>query len=108
GLMLRSLWDVHEHLASGRLAHVLPDYAMLDADIHFITPPRSASQPVPKRLRLLQEHLARELADPPWAPWLTHAPQARSARGPRGAQLDLGAARRPAGLSGRPTPRPRR
>ena len=71
GLMLRSLWDVHAHLASGRLVHVLPDYAMLDADIHFVTPPRSASQPVPRRLRLLQEHLVRELAEPPWAPWLS-------------------------------------
>ena len=108
GLMLRSLWDVHEHLASGRLVHVLLDYAMLDADIHFITPPRGASQPAPKRLRLLQEHLARELSDPPWAPWLTHVPPARPARGPRGAQPDLGAARRPARLSARPGPRPRR
>jgi DNA-binding transcriptional LysR family regulator len=93
GLMLRSLWDVHEHLASGRLVHVLPDHAMLDADIHFVTPPRPASQPVPKRLRLLQEHLARELADPPWADYLAPA---RSAHGPRGQPTS------------RPAPRPRR
>lgn len=66
GIMLRSLWDVHELLAEGRLLHVLPGYAMLDADVHWIAPPRSPGSPVPLRLRLLQEHLARSLADPPW------------------------------------------
>jgi len=79
GLMLRSLWDVHEHLASGRLVHLLPQFAMLDADIHFITPPRGARLAAPKRLRLLQEHLSREFAQ---APWL-HATSARPAPRPR-------------------------
>jgi LysR family transcriptional regulator, transcriptional activator for dmlA len=78
GLMLRSLWDVHEHLAAGRLVHVLPDYAMLDADIHFITPPRGASLAAPKRLRLLQEHLVREFEQPPWG-----LPTARARQAPR-------------------------
>lgn len=34
GIMLRSLWDVAAHLASGQLVRVLPAYGMPDADIH--------------------------------------------------------------------------
>ena len=66
GLMLRSLWDVHGHLASGKLVHVLPEYAMLDADVQFLTPARAAGKDVPKRLRALQDHLSRALTEPPW------------------------------------------
>lgn len=66
GIMLRSLWDVHDLLHQGRLVHLLPGYAMLDADVHWIAPPRAPGSTVPLRLRLLQEHLARSLADPPW------------------------------------------
>jgi DNA-binding transcriptional LysR family regulator len=76
GLMLRSLWDVHEALADGRLVQVLPDYAMLDADVHWVVRPRAAGAPLPWRLRLLQDHLARWLADPPWLRTTSHTPQA--------------------------------
>lgn len=82
GLMLRSLWDVYQHLADGRLIHVLPDYAMLDADIQFLMPPRAVGLGVPKRLRLLQEYLSQSLAEPPWASAPQPAP-ARARRAPR-------------------------
>lgn len=83
GLMLRSLWDVHEHLASGALVHLLPEYAMLDADVQFLMPARAAGTDVPKRLRALQDHLSRALADPPWLSVPAGAPQARARRAPR-------------------------
>ncbi|RYY58885.1 MAG: LysR family transcriptional regulator, partial [Comamonadaceae bacterium] len=38
GVMLRSLWDIAPQLASGELARVLPQYAMTDADIHWVAP----------------------------------------------------------------------
>lgn len=79
GLMLRSLWDVHEALADGHLVQVLPDYAMLDADVHWVARPRSPGAPLPWRLRLLQDHLARWLADPPWLRTTSHTPQATMA-----------------------------
>jgi DNA-binding transcriptional LysR family regulator len=67
GLMLRSWWDVQPLLAEGRLVHVLPDYAMRDADVHFVTPPRDPLRPTPERVRLLRDFLATELARAPWA-----------------------------------------
>ncbi|WKB53820.1 LysR family transcriptional regulator [Eleftheria terrae] len=66
GIMLRSLWDVHEALEQGRLVHLLPGYAMLDADVHWIAPQRAQGQAAPLRLRLLQDHLAKWFAAPPW------------------------------------------
>ncbi|MCM5680413.1 LysR family transcriptional regulator [Schlegelella sp. S2-27] len=77
GIMLRSLWDVHPLLADGTLLQVLPGYAMLDADVHWIAPPRTPGGAVPLRLRLLQDHLASSLADPPW---LKPLPSARPRR----------------------------
>jgi len=78
GLMLRSLWDVHEHLRSGRLRQVLPRYAMLDADVHWVLPPREPNSAVPRRVRLLQQRLIQALAQPPWL-----APAAPSPPAPR-------------------------
>jgi LysR family transcriptional regulator, transcriptional activator for dmlA len=66
GLMLRSLWDVHPHLQRGQLVHVLPLWAMLDADVHLVLPPRDLRLATPRRLRLLQEHLVAAFADVPW------------------------------------------
>ncbi len=63
GIMLRSLWDAAPHLQTGRLVHVLPRYAMLDADVHWLAPYRS---PVPKRVSLLVAHLAKCFKDAPW------------------------------------------
>jgi LysR family transcriptional regulator, transcriptional activator for dmlA len=78
GLMLRSLWDVHPHLQRGQLVHVLPDWAMLDADVHLVLPPRDLRLATPRRLRLLQEHLVASFADVPW-----NATSARRAPRPR-------------------------
>lgn len=63
GLMLRSLWDVAPLLSSGQLLRVLPDYAMRDADIHWLAPYRAQT---PKRLRLLIDFLADHLQKEPW------------------------------------------
>ena len=63
GIMLRSLWDVAEMLARGELVRVLPEWAMHDADVHWIAPYRAQ---MPQRLRLLQEFLAQRFATAPW------------------------------------------
>lgn len=65
GIMLRSLWDVAQALASGALVRVLPEWAMHDADVHWIAPYRA---PLPLRLRLLQDFLAQRFAGAPWNP----------------------------------------
>jgi len=65
GIMLRSLWDVAEPLASGALVRLLPDWAMHDADVHWLAPYRAQ---MPLRLRLLQEFLMKRLAGAPWNP----------------------------------------
>lgn len=66
GVMLRSLWDVHPHLQRGELVHLLPDWAMLDADVHLVLPPRDQRLATPRRLRLLQETLVAAFARVPW------------------------------------------
>jgi LysR family transcriptional regulator, transcriptional activator for dmlA len=66
GLMLRSLWDIHSALQRRELVHVLQDWAMLDADVHLVLPPRDLRLATPRRLRLLQEHLVAAFADVPW------------------------------------------
>jgi LysR family transcriptional regulator, transcriptional activator for dmlA len=66
GLMLRSLWDVHGALQRRELVQVLPGWAMLDADVHLVLPPRDLRLVTPKRLRLLQDHLVAAFAQVPW------------------------------------------
>ena len=61
--MLRSLWDIAPQLASGELVRVLDQYAMYDADIHWLAPYRSQ---LPKRIRLLQDFLASRFREEPW------------------------------------------
>lgn len=63
GIMLRSLWDIGPQLASGALVRVLPEYAMADADIHWLAPYRAQT---PRRIRLLVDHLAQRFRDQPW------------------------------------------
>jgi DNA-binding transcriptional LysR family regulator len=63
GIMLRSLWDISPQLASGALVQVLPDWSMPDADIHWLAPYRAQ---VPRRIRLLVEHLAAQFRAEPW------------------------------------------
>ncbi|MGI9216814.1 MAG: LysR family transcriptional regulator [Hydrogenophaga sp.] len=63
GIMLRSLWDIAPQLASGELVRVLPGWSMPDADIHWLAPYRAQ---VPRRIRLLVEHLAAHFGTEPW------------------------------------------
>ena len=63
GVMLRSLWDVQAHLASGKLVRLLPDHAMVDADIQWLAPYRPQT---PKRVRLLIDCLAEKFRHEPW------------------------------------------
>jgi len=65
GIMLRSLWDVAPHLASGELVRVLPQHAMPDADIHWVAPWHPKT---PRRVRLLIDALAAYFRDEPWKP----------------------------------------
>lgn len=65
GIMLRSLWDIAPQLASGELARVLPQYAMAEADIHWIAPWRPKT---PRRVRLLVDHLVEQFRGEPWKP----------------------------------------
>jgi DNA-binding transcriptional LysR family regulator len=63
GIMLRSLWDVAPQLKSGQLERVLPQYAMQDADVHWLAPYRAQT---PKRIRLLIDFLVERFRDEPW------------------------------------------
>ena len=63
GIMLRSQWDIAPWLASGQLVRVLEDYAMPDADIHWLAPYRPDS---PRRIRLLIDFLVAWFQDSPW------------------------------------------
>lgn len=63
GIMLRSLWDIAPQLASGQLVHVLPNWCMPDADIHWLAPYRPDT---PRRIRLLIDDLVAEFASEPW------------------------------------------
>jgi LysR family transcriptional activator of dmlA len=65
GVMLRSLWDIAPQLASGELVRVLPQYAMPDADIHWVAPWRPKT---PRRVRLLVDHLVEQFRSEPWKP----------------------------------------
>ncbi|MET3182660.1 UNVERIFIED_ORG: DNA-binding transcriptional LysR family regulator [Variovorax guangxiensis] len=65
GIMLRSLWDIAPQLASGELVRLLPQYAMAEADIHWIAPWRPKT---PRRVRLLVDHLVEQFRGEPWRP----------------------------------------
>ena len=112
GLMLRSLWDVAAPLARGELVQVLPGWAMLDADVHLLLPPRSSTAgplPAPRRLQLLQAHLVAAFASEPWL----EAGGLPAGAGPianQGTSLDTRPGNRlsAALASAPPVPRPRR
>lgn len=63
GIMLRSLWDVAQLVASGQLVRVLPEYAMRNANIQWLAPFRAQT---PRRVRLLREHLMTRFKARPW------------------------------------------
>lgn len=79
GIMLRSLWDIAPQLATGQLLRVLPQYAMPDADIHWLAPYRPQT---PKRIRLLVDYLAEHYRNEPWKlkPAVSAPPSSRRTR----------------------------
>jgi LysR family transcriptional regulator, transcriptional activator for dmlA len=83
GLMLRSLWDVFPLLERGLLVHVLPDWAMLDADVHLVLPPRDLRLATPRRVHLLRDHLVAAFTRVPWADALKHTLSAAAPAPPR-------------------------
>ncbi len=58
GLILRSRWDVHEHLRSGDLVAVLPDYHAPRADIRAVYQQR---QHLPARISMCVRYLEQNL-----------------------------------------------
>lgn len=59
GVMLRSWWDVNEHLASGALVAVLPAWQGVRADFYAVYEQR---RHVPARLRAFIDYVQREMA----------------------------------------------
>lgn len=65
GIAQHSVWHIHEHLCSGRLKVVLPDYRLPETGIHAVMPQR---QLVPPRVRAFVAFLEDRLAEHPvWA-----------------------------------------
>lgn len=58
GLIMRSYWDVREHLASGQLVALLSDYQMPNADIHALYQHR---RHIAQRISTFARYLANEL-----------------------------------------------
>jgi len=59
GLALKSVWDVEEDLAAGRLVAVLEDWRSPDTALHAVSPAARARSP---RVRRLVEFIAAQLA----------------------------------------------
>ncbi len=59
GVMLRSWWDVNEHLASGALVALLPGWQGVRADFYAVFEQR---RHVPARLRAFIDYIQREMA----------------------------------------------
>ena len=60
GIALKSIWDVGDDLASGRLRRVLPDHAMAAAPLHAVYPHQRNLAP---RVRLFVEYLKERLQE---------------------------------------------
>jgi LysR family transcriptional activator of dmlA len=80
GIMLRSLWDVSKLLSEGKLVRVLPDYAMLDANIQWLAPFRPHTT---LRVSLLRDYLAESFKKTPWLAALQTKRPARKVASPR-------------------------
>ncbi|MGP9795841.1 LysR family transcriptional regulator [Halomonas sp. 86] len=59
GIMMRSWWDVNEHLASGALVPLLPEWQGVRADFYAVFEQR---RHVPTRLRAFIEHVQRDIS----------------------------------------------
>ncbi|MDN3521616.1 LysR family transcriptional regulator [Halomonas ramblicola] len=59
GIVLRSWWDVHEHLARGELVALLPEWQGIAADFHAVYLQR---RHVPARIRAFVDYLEQEMA----------------------------------------------
>jgi LysR family transcriptional regulator, transcriptional activator for dmlA len=66
GIMLRSMWDVHDALKGRKLVQVLPEWGIRDADVQWVQPPRATDSPRPQRIKQLQQHLAQALQACAW------------------------------------------
>lgn len=60
GLVVKSIWDVHEDIAAGRLEVVLPNAPLPSAPIHAVYPP---GRHMAARVRLCIEFLAQRLSE---------------------------------------------
>lgn len=63
GIMLRSEWDLGDHLRRGKLVQVLPEWHSPDADIHAVFPQRLH---LSAKVRVLIDFLVDTFAEPPW------------------------------------------
>jgi DNA-binding transcriptional LysR family regulator len=63
GIILRSEWDVADHLRRGKLVEILPDWRCPDADIHAVFPQRLH---LSAKVRVLIDFLVDAFASPPW------------------------------------------
>jgi LysR family transcriptional activator of dmlA len=59
GISWEALWDVSEDLAGSRLVHLLPEYRSSPMELYAIFAP---GKPVPPRIRLFLDHIARAFA----------------------------------------------
>jgi DNA-binding transcriptional LysR family regulator len=58
GIALKSIWDVQDDLAEGRLVELLRDFAVPDNSLQLVYP---TAQSLPKRTRALIEAIAQAL-----------------------------------------------
>ncbi|MBW6389982.1 LysR family transcriptional regulator [Billgrantia antri] len=58
GIVLRSWWDIHRHLESGRLVELLPEWQGVRADFHAVYQQR---RHVPARIRAFVAYLEQEM-----------------------------------------------
>jgi DNA-binding transcriptional LysR family regulator len=63
GIMLRSEWDLAEHLRRGKLVELLPEWRGPDADVHAVFPQRLH---LSAKVRVLVDFLVESFAAPPW------------------------------------------
>jgi DNA-binding transcriptional LysR family regulator len=61
GIALKSVWDVQDDLAKGRLVELLKDFAVPDNSLQLVYP---TAQSLPKRTRALIDAIVQELGQP--------------------------------------------